>query len=488
MDKKIAEAQQEFNAILAFIIQSATCHEIHQVEESLHRMLLRLGRILLELFVLAVGTGMIGKELVTQDGAVYRYLKDSKRKYLSIFGEITISRAYYAKEGQEGLHPLDARLNLPRRKYSYPLQDRMTYGAVKQSYEATAASLKKDLCLDLAHRPIQEVTRDCTAAVEEFMDSLSPPLAELEGPVLVHTVDCKGVRMRPGERNAKQVKTEDKPGEKLMACVAGVYSIFPHFRPKEAIAETFYGPADSKTAKAKDPCRPKPLFRRTFVTLKDTKSELFRRSSRMAKARIHQGTEEKLALMDGEVALKNRSHEFLPDWPEALDITHAVEKLRYAGQLHYGNGDAERAYSRERLLLLLEGKVGDVIEDWEAALEDGTLSHSKADELQKKALGYFRNNRYRMDYDRLLAKGLPIASGVIESTCNSLINIRMEGPGMFWSVDGAEAILKLRGVFLDDLWEEFWAFRIKTEQKRLYARYDNIREVRHEAAHMRKAA
>jgi hypothetical protein len=488
MDKKIAEAQQEFNAILDFVIRSARCHEIHQVEDSLHRMLLRLGRILLELFVLAVGNGMIGKELVTQDGAVYRYLKDSKRKYLSIFGEITIPRAYYAKEGREGLVPLDARLNLPRRKYSYPLQDRMAYGASKQSYEATVASLKKDLCLDLAHRPIQEVTRDCTAAVEEFMDSLSPPLAQLEGPILVHTVDCKGVRMRPGERNTKQAKTKDKPGEKLMACVAAVYSIFPHFRPKEAIADTFYRPADSKTAKAKDPHRPKPLFRRTFVSLKDPKSEVFRKSGRLAKARIHEGTEEKLALMDGEVGLKSRSREVLPDWPEALDITHAVERLRLAGQLHYGSKPAAHEYGRERLLLLLGGKVGDVIEDWEAAIEDGTLCDSKAKELKSTALGYFRNNEYRMGYDQLLAKGLPIASGVIESTCNSLINTRMEGPGMFWSKDGAEAILKLRAVFLDDLWEEFWAFRIKREKQRLYARYQNISAVGQEAAPDRKAA
>jgi hypothetical protein len=78
-----------------------------------------------------------------------------------------------------------------------------------------------------------------------------------------------------------------------------------------------------------------------------------------------------------------------------------------------------------------------VIEDFGAALEDGTLSSSKAKELKSKALGYFQNNRDRMTYDKHLAKGLPIASGIIESTCNSLINIRMEGAGMSWSTDGA---------------------------------------------------
>ena len=130
---------------------------------------------------------------------------------------------------------------------------------------------------------------------------------------------------------------------------------------------------------------------------------------------------------------------FSPDWSEALDITHAVGKLRIVGQLHYGDGSAAKEYGRERLLLLLEGRFDDVIEDFETALEDGTLSRSNAKELNTKALGYFRNNRHRMAYDRLLAKGLPIASGIIESACNTLINIRMEGPGMFWSVDGAEA-------------------------------------------------
>lgn len=294
--------------------------------------------------------------------------------------------------------------------------------------------------------------------------------------------------MRPEERNPKAVKTSDKPGEKRMACVALTYSAHPHFRPNEVIADTFFDPADPSKVKEKDSRRPKPLFRRTFASLKDKKSEVLRKSSQSAKSRIHAGTEEKLSLMDGEIALKNRSREFLPDWPEGLDITHAVGKLRIAGQLHYGDGPDAREYGRERLLLLLEGKVDDVIEDFETALEDGALSCSNAKELETKVLGYFRNNRDRMAYDRLLAKGLPIATGIVESACNSLIKIRMEGAGMFWSVEGAEAILKLRGVFLDDLWDEFQAFRIELEKKRLYGKYDNIRTNNAEMLKTPKAA
>lgn len=488
MDKKIEEARQEFNGIIDYILKSALGVEIHTVEDGIYRRLLRLGRILLELFVLATGTGKIGDSLSGEDGTVYRYLRDIGCKYLSIFGEIIIVRAYYWKQGRQGFFPLDASLNLPERKYSYVLQDWMACKAVETSYERAAAWVNRQLHLEVAHRPIERIMRDCTGCAEEFMDCLTPPPEQTEGTIVVHTVDCKGVRMRPEERNPDAVKTQDNPGEKRMACVAQSYSIDPHYRSKEGIADSFFGPGSSETAKEKDPRRPKPLHRRTFVSLKHPKSEVFRSSSRSAKARIHEGTQEKLVIMDGEKALWNKSAEFLPDWPEAIDVTHVVEKLRIAGRLHYGPTPAADEYGRERTLLLLEGKVDDVIEDFEAALEDGTLTKEKAAELKSKALGYFRNNRDRTAYDQYLAKGLPIASGIIESTCNCLINIRMEGAGMFWSTEGAEAILKLRGVFLDELWDQFWAFRTDRERKRLYARYDNVRALKPDDAKLPRAA
>jgi hypothetical protein len=110
-----------------------------------------------------------------------------------------------------------------------------------------------------------------------------------------------------------------------------------------------------------------------------------------------------------------------------------------------------------------------VIEDFGIAREDGSLSASKAETLRRKVLGYFVNNRERMEYDTYLAMGLPIGSGVIEGTCKNLINDRMERSGMRWSPDGAEAILNLRSLDLTDLWNDFWAFRTQREKKALHA-------------------
>jgi hypothetical protein len=469
MQKKIEEAQREFNAILEYVCQRAVGREIHEVEDSIYRMLLRLGRLLLEIFVLSMGTGKIGRTLVASDGREYRYVGTCPRRYLSIFGEITIVRAHYTRHGRAGLFPLDARLNLPERKYSYVLQDWLSSKATESSFESVSAWARRYLDLKVAHRPVQRVVRDCTEVVEEFMESLPAPPREEEGSVLVHTVDGKGIPMRPSDRNKAAVKTEDKPGQKRMACVARGYSVDPHVRSPETIVESFFKSSGSDKEKQKQSSRPKPRHRRTVASLKRSKSEVFARSECGVKSRIHGQTKEKVVLMDGERALWNLSRDRFSDWIEILDFSHVMEKLWIAGHLHYGEGrDGAKEYVKERAMLLLEGEVDLVIEDLAASLEDGSLSRGKGKKLKSKVVGYFRNNRHRMKYADYLSKGLPIATGIVESTCKTLVNKRMEGSGMLWSVDGAEAILKLRGLCLDELWEQFWAFRTKQEKKRLY--------------------
>ena len=193
--------------------------------------------------------------------------------------------------------------------------------------------------------------------------------------------------------------------------------------------------------------------------------------------------------MDGERALWRLSSERFVDWTEIIDFSHVMEKLWIAGKLHFGESARQvESYVRQRALLLLQGQVAVVIEDLLISLGDGTLSQAKAEELTRKVVGYFHNNRHRMAYDEYLAKGLPIATGVIESTCKSLVNRRMEGPGMLWSSDGAEAMLKLRGVFIDQLWDDFQVFRAKREKKRLYESYNHIRKTEPDIMQLDKAA
>ena len=90
--------------------------------------------------------------------------------------------------------------------------------------------------------------------------------------------------------------------------------------------------------------------------------------------------------------------------------------------------------------------------------------------MVKSAIEYLENNREHMKYDEYLAAGYPIGSGVAEGACRHLVKDRLEQTGMRWTVAGAQAMLHVRALYLNDQWEEFLEFRVEQEQARLYRR------------------
>ncbi len=83
---------------------------------------------------------------------------------------------------------------------------------------------------------------------------------------------------------------------------------------------------------------------------------------------------------------------------------------------------------------------------------------------------YLANNREHMRYDEYLAAGYPIGSGVAEGACRHLVKDRMEQTGMRWTVEGAQAMLHVRALYLNGQWGEFLEFRVEQEQAQLYDR------------------
>jgi hypothetical protein len=73
-----------------------------------------------------------------------------------------------------------------------------------------------------------------------------------------------------------------------------------------------------------------------------------------------------------------------------------------------------------------------------------------------------------MRYDEYLAAGYPIASGAVEGACRHLVKDRMERAGMHWAVQGAQAMLDVRSIYVSGLWEEYQSYRISRETDTLY--------------------
>ena len=80
-----------------------------------------------------------------------------------------------------------------------------------------------------------------------------------------------------------------------------------------------------------------------------------------------------------------------------------------------------------------------------------------------KEIGYFQNNREEMRYADFRAQGLFVGSGVVEAGCKTLIGKRLKNSGMFWSLDGANAIIASRCCQYSGRFEQYWEDRAPTE-------------------------
>jgi hypothetical protein len=122
---------------------------------------------------------------------------------------------------------------------------------------------------------------------------------------------------------------------------------------------------------------------------------------------------------------------------------------------------------KSRLQKILQGDVGRVIGGLKQMQTKLKLSAGKSKQLDA-VITYLANNRGYMSYDRYLAAGYPIGSGVAEGACRHLVKDRMELTGMRWRVKGAQAMLSLRAVYLNGDWDSFQRHRIERERDRLY--------------------
>ena len=57
--------------------------------------------------------------------------------------------------------------------------------------------------------------------------------------------------------------------------------------------------------------------------------------------------------------------------------------------------------------------------------------------------------------------------GSVEGACTNLVRDRFERSGMRWSPEMAEAMLKLRAVYLSGDYDAYWEWHIQQDQNRL---------------------
>ena len=115
----LADWQTDFEAMLNLVTgpeaQTAT---LNQMERSLLRQLLRRGRKLLQVFLAYRADGESHAPPWGWQRLKFLYHSQKAVDYLSIFGKLEVSRAYFSAPEYGGKTPLDRALSLPERCYS----------------------------------------------------------------------------------------------------------------------------------------------------------------------------------------------------------------------------------------------------------------------------------------------------------------------------------------------------------------------------------
>ena len=464
MEESIAQIGSVVNGIVAFVRGAAQDLEIAEVERRLLSMVMEIGRASLEEYVAEKGSGYSGPELVDDQGGRYAYLRDRNRTYRSIFGAISIGRAYYHCSGSSGIFPLDGELNFPRRGYSYVVQEFSSRLAVNTSYENSLEILSSFFPVKMPLRSLEGVVGDLSDEVERYYEHNAAPEVSPEAVVSVATVDKKGIVIRKpntdGTETVVKSTNPDKPGKKKMATVVSAYTIPRHVRTVDDIVEEM---SDQEGSGSK----PKPRSKQIWGSLTDGPEETVVRLNRAVAQRLPDGNE-LVCILDGERSLWNLVYRYFPAAFFVLDIFHVLEHLTKAAHCFHEESSPEaRAFVTERLRMLLIGKAGRLIGGLKQMLTKHKLPNSKSYDL-KQVIGYLERNRRHMRYEICLAKGYPIGSGVIEGACRNLINDRLELTGMSWTPQGAESVIRLRAVHINKNWDSFWKCRRKSERTRLY--------------------
>ena len=455
----ILKCRDEFGRLQEKAAKGTGRDSLDAVERELFADLLRLGREMIQTRVKAEEALDHGKkEAVDPRGEKLPYHSRKKVSYRSVFGEIEIERGYYWEKGSaEGFCPLDARLNLPSRKDSYLLQEWALRMGVAESYDEVQGGLSELLGLEIPKRQLEAVAGDAGASGRTFYDQKQAPPPRQGGPILVVEADGKGVPMKkdvPKEK-VKRLSKGQKRDKKKMAWVGVVYTTEPR-----------RGEEDD----------PKPVGKEVFAEIQKRDQfvqELF------ARAQAREGQVKKKAFLgDGQRDLWEFRKKYFPGYEEVLDWMHASEYLWKAAYLFLPESSPQAcAWVERQQKRFRRGQVKDVIREIQRLVADETIHGADRPKRAQKIAGYFQTNQKRMRYDRYRRRGLPIGTGAVEGTCRYLVKDRMERSGMRWTVDGAQAILTLRGIYVSAHWDRYWPWYRASEAMKLYGKAATIKAV-----------
>ena len=423
-------------------VGTAVAVDFEMVEKSLKTSALELTARLVAQHLNADVTDGEEPELPCVCGNQAQYVERRRKTFMTALGEMTLKRAYYlCKSCRTGFCPRDRELGMAHGSES-PAVMRMAGLAAGQLSFARSSTLLRELAdLRLNAKRVERVAERLGDEIfedEQQVIDVEPCAAD----TMYLGVDGTGIPVRPSETAGRKGKQADGSAKTREVKLVAVWTAQSRHKetglPMRDVGSVTYSAAIESAA-----CNDRDKLPSVFARRVDR--EAWRRD-------FYQPDRRQVVIGDGAEWIWNLSNELFANPVEILDLYHAKEHMwKVAKAVFSSDSDLAPQWANNRCDELDKGDIDAVV--W--ALKQHAPQHEKA----SQCLQYVRNNKQRMRYKKFREMGLCVGSGVLEGGCKSVIGARLKNSGMFWSVDGANAIIALRCSIESNRFDDFWERR-----------------------------
>jgi hypothetical protein len=422
------------------------------------------------------------------DGQVRATAEDGQgHTRIMIFGPVRTSRTAYRRRGKENLYPQDAELNWAAlHSYSAGVAKRTAKASAIVPFGQAAAQVSAAGAIRLGKRQAEELAIGAVADFDAYYAARRPGPCPAETGLLV-TADGSAFpvlpeALRPATARAAAARAKaasdsgwpDDPADlrksrKRTAELACVADIPPAPRTADDILTALFGPASGSPARPAPP-GPKAAGKTLFASARKPIGQVIADAFAEAHRRDPDHARPWFAVVDGNnaqiTAITGLAAKHQVKVPVLIDLIHVVQYLWKAASTFFYPGDpAARAWVRGQAAKILAGKHRDV----RAGIRRRATAYGYSPAEREGAgacADYLENKKDYLDYPAFLKAGWPVASGLIEGAARWLVKDRMQVTGARWSLDGAEAVLKLRAIVGNDDFDDYFDFHLRQEKLR----------------------
>lgn len=393
--------------------------DLGAIEQAVQEKMRLLGQGLLQRLVNRGANGYKGSSMACKCGGVMKFIQHRKRNIHTVFGWITVKRAYYhCSDCGAALAPYDKASGLGTEQLSPGLAKACCLLAVDSSFEQTSRKVEQLFGQNVSDDAVKQVAqqvgstarRQHTQELDGFLADRQIPQAHSEPERLYVAVD------------GTTVHETDAWHEVKIGCISWEDERFGKHK-------RYVGRFDNSETFG------------WYVWLEACKCGF-----RQAKEVVYLGDGA------GWIRTEHRRHfgraTFIIDW------FHASEHVWDCGKKLFGEGtEATEKWVKRQLDWLWDGWTKKLLDD----LKQQRKKHrgGKRDAVET-LIRYISTNEDQMRYDVFRSKGYKIGSGAVEGACKHVVGKRLKQSGMIWSRAGSSAILALRIGWLNGQWEQLW--------------------------------